>query len=163
MPMSDPGYAFIDLDNTLLDAEKIIASARSNAEKLFLAKGTQVFDECYQQARGYLNGNRRANTPYYMNPLYVSQLFSQKTGIRSIKSIFKALFCNISFLDLQMEGATLLLQESKSCGFHTHILTLGNFFYQLSFIFYNPLLNNISRPETQGRVSGIGFLANYLG
>ena len=24
---------------------------------------------------------------------------------------------------------------------------LGNFFYQLSFIFYNPLLNNISRPE----------------
>ena len=40
---------------------------------------------------------------------------------------------------------------------------LGNFFYQLSFIFYNPLLNNISRPENQGRVSGIGFLANYLG
>jgi len=40
---------------------------------------------------------------------------------------------------------------------------LGNFFYQLAFVFYNPLLNNISRPENQGKVSGIGFLANYLG
>jgi len=40
---------------------------------------------------------------------------------------------------------------------------LGNFFYQLSFVFYNPLLNNISSKENRGRISGIGFLANYLG
>jgi UMF1 family MFS transporter len=40
---------------------------------------------------------------------------------------------------------------------------LGNFFYQLSFVFYNPLLNNISRADNQGKVSGLGFLANYIG
>lgn len=40
---------------------------------------------------------------------------------------------------------------------------LGNFFYQLSFVFYNPILNNISNPNNQGKVSGFGFFANYLG
>ena len=40
---------------------------------------------------------------------------------------------------------------------------LGNFFYQLSFVFYNPLLNNIASRQNQGKISGIGFFANYLG
>lgn len=40
---------------------------------------------------------------------------------------------------------------------------LGNFFYQLSFVFYNPLLDKISRPDNRGKISGIGFSANYLG
>ena len=40
---------------------------------------------------------------------------------------------------------------------------LGNFFYQLSFVFYTPLLDNISTSENKGRISGIGFLGNYLG
>ncbi len=40
---------------------------------------------------------------------------------------------------------------------------LGNFFYQLSFVFYNPLINNISTDQNQGKISGIGFSMNYLG
>lgn len=40
---------------------------------------------------------------------------------------------------------------------------VGNFFYQLSFVFYNPLLEKVSRPEEQGMASGIGFLCNYVG
>lgn len=40
---------------------------------------------------------------------------------------------------------------------------LGNFFYQFSFVFYNPLLNNISTVENRGKISGIGFLSSYAG
>lgn len=40
---------------------------------------------------------------------------------------------------------------------------LGNFFYQLSFVFYNPLLSNISSHENRGKISGLGFLASYAG
>ncbi|MEK6840435.1 MAG: MFS transporter [Nanoarchaeota archaeon] len=41
--------------------------------------------------------------------------------------------------------------------------TLGMYFYLLSFTFYTPLLNSISRPEKRGLVSGLGISANYLG
>ena len=35
--------------------------------------------------------------------------------------------------------------------------------YLLSFTFYTPLLNDISKPEKRGLVSGLGVTANYLG
>lgn len=41
--------------------------------------------------------------------------------------------------------------------------TLGNFCYQLAFVFYNPVLNAVSTPENRGRISGFGYLANYAG
>lgn len=41
--------------------------------------------------------------------------------------------------------------------------TLGLYSYLLSFTFYTPLLNDISRPEKRGLVSGLGISANYLG
>lgn len=40
---------------------------------------------------------------------------------------------------------------------------VGNFLYQLSFVFYNPILNNISTQANFGKISGLGYLANYLG
>lgn len=40
---------------------------------------------------------------------------------------------------------------------------LGNFFYQLSFVFYNSALNNLATPENHGKISGLGYFANYLG
>ena len=40
---------------------------------------------------------------------------------------------------------------------------LGNFLYQISFIFYNPLLSNITDDHSRGKISGLGLLANYLG
>ena len=41
--------------------------------------------------------------------------------------------------------------------------TLGLYAYQLSFIFYTPLLNDISTPARRGLISGCGVAANYLG
>ncbi len=41
--------------------------------------------------------------------------------------------------------------------------TLGLYFYLLSFTFYTPLINDISKPEKRGLVSGFGITANYLG
>lgn len=41
--------------------------------------------------------------------------------------------------------------------------TVGNFCYQLAFVFYNPVLNAVSTPENRGRISGFGYLANYSG
>jgi UMF1 family MFS transporter len=35
--------------------------------------------------------------------------------------------------------------------------------YLLTFTFYTPLINDISRPEKRGKVSGFGIAANYLG
>ncbi|MEK9158231.1 MAG: MFS transporter, partial [Patescibacteria group bacterium] len=41
--------------------------------------------------------------------------------------------------------------------------TLGLYVYLLTFTFYTPLINDISKPEKRGRVSGLGIMANYLG
>lgn len=43
------------------------------------------------------------------------------------------------------------------------LFAVGSFFYQLAFVFYNPLLENISTPQNRGKVSGVGFLGNYTG
>ena len=40
---------------------------------------------------------------------------------------------------------------------------VGNFFYQLAFVFYNPLLSNISTEVNRGKISGVGFTSNYIG
>lgn len=41
--------------------------------------------------------------------------------------------------------------------------TLGLYMYLLTFTFYTPLINDISKPEKRGKVSGYGIGANYLG
>ena len=41
--------------------------------------------------------------------------------------------------------------------------TLGLYMYLLTFTFYTPLINDISKPEKRGKVSGMGIAANYLG
>jgi len=41
--------------------------------------------------------------------------------------------------------------------------TLGLYSYLLSFTFYTPLLQDISKPENRGLISGLGITANYLG
>lgn len=40
---------------------------------------------------------------------------------------------------------------------------LANYFYQLSFTFYNPILADIAPAEKQGNISGLGQAANWLG
>lgn len=52
-------------------------------------------------------------------------------------------------------------------GFHIFLITLlfllGQYFYQLSFVFYNPMLDEISDETHRSRVSGIGQFSNSLG
>ena len=43
------------------------------------------------------------------------------------------------------------------------LFLLGQYFYQLSFIFYNPMLTEISDSAHSNRVSGIGQFSNALG
>ncbi len=43
------------------------------------------------------------------------------------------------------------------------IYMLANYFYQLSFSFYNPMLSEVAAEEKQGLVSGLGQSANWLG
>ena len=43
------------------------------------------------------------------------------------------------------------------------LFALGQYFYQLSFIFYNPLLDEIADDAHKSRVSGIGNFASSLG
>src|SRR3989344_3746189 len=43
------------------------------------------------------------------------------------------------------------------------LFLLGQYFYQLSFVFYNPMLEEIADVEHRARASGIGQFANALG
>lgn len=45
----------------------------------------------------------------------------------------------------------------------TLLFLLGQYFYQLSFVFYNPMLAEIADADHRSRASGIGQLANALG
>ena len=43
------------------------------------------------------------------------------------------------------------------------IVGIGNFFYELSLIFYNSLLKDISKNKNLGKSSGFGFALGYIG
>lgn len=45
----------------------------------------------------------------------------------------------------------------------TLLILMGQYFYQLSFVFYNPLIEDISDEKYRARVSGIGQFANSSG
>lgn len=40
---------------------------------------------------------------------------------------------------------------------------VGQYFYQLSFVFYNPMIREVAEPSHRARASGIGQFANSLG
>ena len=60
-------------------------------------------------------------------------------------------------------GACALLAVNNKEIHALVFFTLGLYFYLLSFTFYTPLINDISKPEKRGLVSGLGITANYLG
>ena len=43
------------------------------------------------------------------------------------------------------------------------IVGIANLFYELSLVFYNSLLKNISTEENLGKSSGFGFALGYVG
>ena len=43
------------------------------------------------------------------------------------------------------------------------IVGIANLFYELSLIFYNSLLKDISKDKSLGKSSGFGFALGYIG
>ncbi len=43
------------------------------------------------------------------------------------------------------------------------VFMLGNFLYQLSYVFYNPILHELSNSQNRGKISAIGMTASWLG
>ena len=55
-------------------------------------------------------------------------------------------------------------KPSQNYLFYTLIIVgIANFFYELSLIFYNSLLKDISENKNLGRSSGLGFALGYIG
>src|SRR3989344_1448095 len=43
------------------------------------------------------------------------------------------------------------------------LFVLANYFYQMSFVFYNPLLSDVAPPKSRGFISGLGQTGNWFG
>ncbi len=78
----------------------------------------------------------------------------------------KKFFLNISTVGTAIFYGLAAILASTGGG-HIFIITLafllGQYFYQLSFVFYNPMLAEIADKEHRARASGIGQLANACG
>ncbi len=83
---------------------------------------------------------------------YLDKYFRRITGLR-YTTIFTAIFYSACAL------SAIYNKEIYALIF----FTLGLYIYLLSFTFYTPLLNDISKPEKRGMISGLGITANYLG
>lgn len=59
--------------------------------------------------------------------------------------------------------AALLALENSNIFIIALLFLLGQYFYQLSFVFYNPLIEELSDTAHRGRVSGIGQFSNAIG
>ncbi len=74
------------------------------------------------------------------------------------------------FLNIATFGTAIfyvLAAFSAMQGYHIFLIALffllGQYFYQLSFVFYNPLIEELCETSHRGRVSGIGQFSNALG
>jgi len=69
-----------------------------------------------------------------------------------------------SFLCIFFTGLLWYSKPSQSYLLYTLIIVgLANFFYELSLIFYNSLLKDITKKKNLGRSSGFGFALGYIG
>jgi len=68
-----------------------------------------------------------------------------------------------TFFTSLLYGACALLAVSGMGVPALIFFALGLYIYLLTFTFYTPLINDISKPEKRGKVSGMGIAANYLG
>lgn len=59
--------------------------------------------------------------------------------------------------------AAFLAMQNSNIFFIAIFFLLGQYFYQLSFVFYNPLIEELSDNSHRGRVSGIGQFSNAIG
>jgi len=82
----------------------------------------------------------------------LDKYFRRITGLRYTTIITSLLYGTCALLAVSGMGVPALI-----------FFTLGLYMYLLTFTFYTPLINDISKPEKRGKVSGMGIAANYLG
>ncbi len=71
---------------------------------------------------------------------------------------------SFSILCILFTGLLWFAKPSPDYLFYTLLIVgLANFFYELSLIFYNSLLKNISKNKNLGKTSGLGFALGYIG
>ena len=84
------------------------------------------------------------------------------TGDRKNKIVFFVRF--FSLLCILFTALLWFSKPSPSYLLYTLIIVgIANFFYELSLIFYNSLLKNISKSKNIGKSSGFGFALGYIG
>jgi len=82
----------------------------------------------------------------------LDKYFRRITGLRYTTIITSLLYGTCALFVISGMGVPALI-----------FFTLGLYMYLLTFTFYTPLINDISKPEKRGKVSGMGIAANYLG
>jgi MFS transporter, UMF1 family len=78
----------------------------------------------------------------------------------------RKIFLNISTIGaFVFFGATAVVASlGTQYVWYVFVLYLfAQYFYQFSFVFYNPMIEEISSPEKRGRISGLGQTANWIG
>src|SRR3989344_1785752 len=76
-------------------------------------------------------------------------------------SFFKQSTVVVWILFIILSLVTLFLPNQIILAMVVYIF--GNFTYQMSFVFYTPLLNEIAPEDKRGRISGIGNASSWLG
>ena len=83
-------------------------------------------------------------------------------GDKKNKIVFFVRF--FSLLCILFTSLLWFAKPSQSYLFYALIIVgIANFFYELSLIFYNSLLKNISKNKNLGKSSGFGFALGYIG
>lgn len=87
---------------------------------------------------------------------------SDKMGVRVP---FLKIFTGLMFLGLMTTGilANFFVVTPTIIILAMLAFMLANYFNQFTFVFYNPLLNQLAPSKLQGFISGVGLAANWLG
>lgn len=87
---------------------------------------------------------------------------SDKMGVRMP---FLKVFTMLMFLALMATGvlANFFVVTPTIIILAILAFMLANYFNQFTFVFYNPLLNQLAPSKLQGFISGVGLAANWLG
>jgi len=93
--------------------------------------------------------------------LFTAPILATRTDLRggrkywlNIATIGTFLSYGLVAILAKMEGSVLLIAL---------FFLIGQYFYQLSFVFYNPMLDDIADETNKSRVSGIGNFSSSLG
>lgn len=93
-------------------------------------------------------------------------IFAPILGIIADRNKLNFLFLKITTIVIYILFlfiAFLINLKPEFIVFISIIYILGNAIYQISFSFYNPLINDLSTEKNKGQISGIGHMAGWLG